>query len=245
MPTTPQGLAEVLTLKSYDFIKPSLLRNGLARVLGTGLILAEGDEHRVRRYKSCIGNKLFTYIQVQRKNLMPAFSYRHIKNLTPVFWSKAKKLVNGLMAIPHSEGKEPAKQISDGFMVEIANWGSRAALDIIGVAGMGQDFDAIDNPDTELNVTYRTVFQPSQSQAILGMLGLFLPQWFVRALPVSHNKNIVAASSTIKKVCRQLIRQKKQRLEDQEKRTEVDILSVALESGGFTEEELVNQMMSK
>lgn len=109
---------------------------------------------------------------------------------------------------------------------------------------MGQDFNAIDDPDTELNATYRKVFQPSRQQQIMGLLGLFLPQWFLRSLPLAHNNNIVEASETIKKVCRQLIRQKQEKLNRREKRVDVDILSVALESGGFSEEELVNQMMT-
>ena len=45
--TSPQALGEVLTTKSYEFIKPQMLRNGLGRILGTGLILAEGEEHKV------------------------------------------------------------------------------------------------------------------------------------------------------------------------------------------------------
>lgn len=45
--TSPQALSEVLTTKSYDFIKPQQLRNGLGRVLGIGILLAEGDEHKV------------------------------------------------------------------------------------------------------------------------------------------------------------------------------------------------------
>ena len=45
--TNPQGLSEVLTTKSYDFVKPQQLRNGLGRVLGVGILLAEGDEHKV------------------------------------------------------------------------------------------------------------------------------------------------------------------------------------------------------
>jgi len=118
------------------------------------------------------------------------------------------------------------------------------ALDIIGVAGLGQDFNAIDEPDNELNATYRKVFQPSRQQQIMAVSGLFLPQWFLRALPLAHNNNIVEASQTIKKVCRQLIRQKQEKLDEKEKRVDVDILSVALESGGFSEEELVNQMMT-
>ena len=47
MITTPQALGEVLTQNSYDYVKPALLRYGLGRVLGVGLILAEGDEHKV------------------------------------------------------------------------------------------------------------------------------------------------------------------------------------------------------
>ena len=47
MMTTPQALGEVLTQNSYDYIKPAMLRNGIGRVLGVGLILAEGDEHKV------------------------------------------------------------------------------------------------------------------------------------------------------------------------------------------------------
>lgn len=45
--TSPQGLAEVLTTKSYDFVKPQQFRDGLGRVLGVGILLAEGDEHKV------------------------------------------------------------------------------------------------------------------------------------------------------------------------------------------------------
>lgn len=175
---------------------------------------------------------------------MPAFHYRHIKDLHPVFWDKSRKLVNALMSVVRKEGKESVESISDASVIEIGGWGSRAALDIIGVAGMGQDFDAIDNPDTELNATYRKVFQPSRQQQIMGFLGLVLPQWFLRSLPLAHNHNIVEASQTIKKVCRQLIRQKQEKLDRKQKRVDVDILSVALESGGFSEEELVNQMMT-
>lgn len=47
LPTSPQALTEVLTTKSYDYIKPLQLRNGLGRVLGIGILLAEGDEHKV------------------------------------------------------------------------------------------------------------------------------------------------------------------------------------------------------
>ena len=175
---------------------------------------------------------------------MPAFAFRHVKELYPIFWEKSTKLVNGLMSVVRKEGKESVASIDDAATVEISGWSSRATLDIIGVAGMGHDFDSLDNPDTRINITYRKVFSPTRQQRLMGLLGLFLPQWFLRALPVAHNNRVVEASNTIKEVCRELIRKKKEKIDQKEKRVDADILSVALESGGFTEEDLVNQMMT-
>lgn len=46
--TSPKALSEVLVQKNYDFSKPYKLRQGLGRILGIGLIIAEGEEHKVR-----------------------------------------------------------------------------------------------------------------------------------------------------------------------------------------------------
>ena len=46
--TSPKALGEVLVQKNYDFIKPAQVRNGLGRLLGVGVLLAEGEEHKVR-----------------------------------------------------------------------------------------------------------------------------------------------------------------------------------------------------
>ena len=44
---SPKGLAEVLVSKSYEFTKPPQMINGIGRIIGIGLFLAEGDEHKV------------------------------------------------------------------------------------------------------------------------------------------------------------------------------------------------------
>ena len=67
---------------------------------------------------------------------MPAFAYRHVKDLYPVFWEKSTKLVNGLMSVAQKEGKGSVKSIDDAAIVESVGWSSRATLDIIGVAGV-------------------------------------------------------------------------------------------------------------
>ena len=50
--TTPKALGEVLVTKNYEFVKPWQVRAGLGRILGIGLLLAEGDEHKVANDES-------------------------------------------------------------------------------------------------------------------------------------------------------------------------------------------------
>ncbi len=71
-------------------------------------------------------------------------------------------MVLALTSSMEGEKPEVVQDIKQAPVVEVGGWTSRAALDIIGVAGMGQDFNAIQDPDTELSVTYRKVFQPSK-----------------------------------------------------------------------------------
>lgn len=224
--TGTKALAEVLTTNNYDFIKPSRLSGGLGKLLGVGVFLAEGEEHKL-----------------QRKNLMPAFSYRHIKELYPIFWAKSSELVKAMSDALPSEGKESNTSLSESPIQEFTGWSSRSTLDIIGTAGMGQDFGAIKDPTTELNATYRKVFQSSGQMKVLRLLSFILPGWIVDRIPVSRNYDIPAATRTVRRVCRQLIEQKKETLASKEP-SGVDIISIALSSGGFTEDNLVDQMMT-
>ena len=235
--TNPKGLAEVLVHRNYEFIKPERLRNGLGRVLGIGILLAEGEEHKVPSSSFIYSKSLLNYSQRQRRTLLPAFAYRHIKNLYPVFWNKSRELIEALdvaLQKPDIPTKQPSSE------VEIGNWASRATLDIIGVAGLGRDFGAIEDPNNELNQTYRRVFTTGRSMQILGNV---LPVWILRALPVKRNEEIVSAIKLIKWTCYDLIKSKKEKREKGE-RTDIDILSVALESGGFSDDDLANQLMT-
>lgn len=45
--TSPKALADVLVNNSYDFIKPKQLAQTIGRILGIGILFAEGDEHKV------------------------------------------------------------------------------------------------------------------------------------------------------------------------------------------------------
>ncbi|SPJ77997.1 related to Fum15 protein (cytochrome P450 family protein) [Fusarium torulosum] len=217
MVCSPKALAEVLVTNSYAFPKPSHFRWSIGRILGIGVLLAEGDEHKM-----------------QRRSLTPAFAFRHIKNLYPVFWRKSREVTQKMMA---ELGQD------DQAQVEISSWASRATLDIIGLAGMGRDFGAVQNPDNKLAQTYKQIFKPSRQAQILAFVGMIIPMQFITKLPFRRNEDIAKAASEIRAVCNDLIQEKKAKMANKEQ-ADVDILSVALESGGFTDENLVDQLMT-
>ena len=51
--TTPRALKELLVEKANDFGKPDVTRASLEPITGVGLLLAEGDEHKVRHLEAC------------------------------------------------------------------------------------------------------------------------------------------------------------------------------------------------
>lgn len=236
--TNTKALGEVLVTKNYDFIKPPQLAKTIGRILGLGILFAEGEEHKL-----------------QRKNLMPAFAYRHIKDLHAVFWAKAREMTEVARADLRTSSEktvgpppESLKVVGDiekhaPGAIEVGDYFSRATLDIIGLSGMGQDFNSLQDRNNKLNKTYRMIFNPTKVGFALQIVGVFLPFWFVSRIPLQRNKDFNEASVYIKDVCRDMIAKKRAAIQEKG-RSDVDIISVALESGGFTDDELVNQMMT-
>lgn len=238
--TSPKTLSEAMVTKSYDFVKPSQIAASIGRILGIGILFAEGDEHKR-----------------QRKNLTPAFTYRHIKNLYPVFWGKTVEMVASMdeaLEKPAPEPVEGAEKPKPANVVNVSEWASRATLDIIGVAGFDKSFNAIQDHQSPLYVTYSKLFKPNRTARILGMLSILIPQWFLAVIPIQRNSDLITASKFIKDLCRDMIRTKKAKLaaaetnaggkDIEDTAAGIDILSVALASGGFSDENLVDQMMT-
>ncbi|KAF9767526.1 Cytochrome P450 monooxygenase fum15 [Fusarium sp. DS 682] len=225
---SPKALAEVLTTKSYHFRKPDLVVSELKQATGMGVLLAEGSEHKF-----------------QRKALQTAFSYRHIKNLYPVFWDVAGEFA---MALETQVLTEMQRSSADkGAVIDIVDWASRATLDIIGMAGMGQGFDAIQNANSELHQAYRMIFEPSRGAIFLAILRLVFPERLVNWLPVRRNKRMRHGIRVIRSKCQELIRQRKKQIRHQPAGDDSpgnDILTVALLNGGFPDEKLIDQLMT-
>ncbi|PHH65359.1 hypothetical protein CDD82_1678 [Ophiocordyceps australis] len=225
---SPEALSEVLVSKSYDFAKPLATRNMLGPALGNGVLLAEGDEHRM-----------------QRRRLNPAFHYRHVRGVYSVFWEKARESVEAMTAACNAAGGEAVLLVN--------SMASRTTLDIIGLAGMGVDFGSIGNEANALAQTYKKLMEPSWQSFVVMLLGLWLPSGVLRRLPLRRNRDVMEGAQTIRRVCLDMVRDKrmlngrnknKMGSDDGAKvEAEADILTVALGSG-FSDELLVDQLMT-
>lgn len=221
--TSPEALAEVLVKKSYDFEKPGPARKFLRQVLGDGLIIVEGDEHKF-----------------QRKHIMPVFQFRHIKDLYPMMWAKSVQLTQGIeFEVKESpEGGEKAAKV-----VEINHWANKVTMDIIGVAALGRDFNALKNSEDELIQNYEEILEPTMEKVMFFASQIVGPAGLVRKLPWGVVDRFEITTSNVTRICRELVRDKKAAYKAKGKR-DLDILSVLIESNNFSDEQLADQMLT-
>jgi len=219
--TTPTTLADVLVHKSYDFQKPAWVRNFLRRFLGDGLLITEGEEHKHHR-----------------KLIMPAFHFRHIKELYPVFWSKSMELCDAVRAVIH---EDPSK------IHEIGHYATQVTLDIIGLAGLGRDIGSLHNGEDELIATYEEILEPTTEKVVYFFLHLVLPSWFIKALPWKINQRTNINTGRLKRICTDFVTAKKSAMktgEDSDKASSRDILSIMIRTNNFSNENLVDQLLT-
>lgn len=135
---------------------------------------------------------------------------------------------------------------SEDNTIQIATLVSRATLDIIGEAGMGAKFDSLRDPNNELAQAYRkiTASAPFYIKVIFFLsLPFGLSSW-TKTLPLPHNIEVAAAAKKIRSAALEMIREKKKKMNDPNVDTDIDVISAALESKSFTEENLVEQCMT-
>ena len=161
-----------MTVKNpYNYPKPVRAKLWMVRILGEGVLLAEGSEH-----------------VHQRKALAPGFSISAIRALTPVFWQKSL-----LLSKLWKEEMNEAKLVTKSF--EVLEWLNRTTLDIIGQAGFGTDINSLENPETPIREAYRLVFAFDLGSRILHGLQAFIPS--TKYIPAKMNRDMEAARGII------------------------------------------------
>ena len=161
--------------------------------------------------------------------------------MVPSFWSKACDMTDIVAKerIPRDSEDENQR----GTLIDLYEWINRCALDIIGTTRLGVDFDSLHKPDASLNHAYRTVFIREPLSRLFVLLAFVLPIPLLLLLPLKFNRDIRAASQVVHGAAQDCVVDKQRRLARREP-VQRDMLTVALQSGRLSAEQVVDDAMT-
>ncbi|KAJ6510544.1 cytochrome P450 [Mycena sanguinolenta] len=199
--TTDTGALNHFLTNSNIYQKPESSRYILAKMLGRGVLVAEGDEHRQ-----------------QRKVMNPAFGAAQIRELTEIFVEKSVELRDiwaGLVANANGTAR-----------VDILSWLSKATLDIIGLAGFNYHFSNLSAEKTsELGQAFSDIFRSGETVNFIRIIQTFFPAF--RIIPTKLDNTMDASRATMMRIGRQLLQDsRKEMAQSGEKSRARDLLSL-------------------
>lgn len=238
--TSPALLKTVLNDNCYDYAKQPSTVSVLRPVLGDGLVLVEGDVHKFQRRRKTPKPSHSSSIPLYspQTDLQPSFQGHFIRNLYPLFWSKASELTRTLQSHTHLPE------------LELGVWNTRVTLDIIGVAGLGQDFSSLRNHDDPFVADYQSIMEPTKNEAFFFALMLIFPYRLMSNIPfwsIPRELKRISASLyhfgyTISRSRRAELANPKLTEHSDAKRN--DILSLLVKSNDFSDHELAHQVLT-
>ncbi|KAI8379559.1 cytochrome P450 [Radiomyces spectabilis] len=180
--TDPKLVKQILGKKHDIFVKASDARTELARRLGYGLIVAEGDVHRQ-----------------QRKMLNPAFSVQAMRQIFPLMAQSILELRN----------KWLGKVGSDKTMtIDALEAFHSMTLDVIARAGFGQDFQCVDDKRGDRFVQAYEALHVLEPPWLVQVC--FLYPWF-HHVPMKNTKKIKHTLTTIQEETMAMVEEALQR----------------------------------
>ncbi|WVQ81299.1 hypothetical protein IAT38_003422 [Cryptococcus sp. DSM 104549] len=208
------------------FPKPDQARLFLQDLLGNGLVVAEGADHRQ-----------------QRKALSPSFSPAAIRSMTPIFFDKAYELRERLLALieddPRGEASatphRPEDTVEGGRKIDVMRFLGKTTLDVIGLAGFDYDFKALSSSGNELADAYRRMVNVRTDPSPAALLQAFFPMF--RKLPTKRTRVFRESSAVARGIGMDIVNKKKRAVQEYldagiEKEQEVgrDLLSILIQA---------------
>ncbi|PRP87152.1 cytochrome P450 [Planoprotostelium fungivorum] len=230
--TDPKALTKILVTSAYDYPKPPSLIDFLSILLGRGVLVAEGVEHKK-----------------QRRALDSAFSLQQIKDLSDMFWSPGRIL--------SEKWKEAVPSQTESTRLDICPLLSRCTLDIIGLAGFDYNFDSMNREDDPLAKAYNILFGHPENAPIIVHIVSLLAETFPRLVSLRNGtkfiKNIVQQREIVEKITQSLLdkkrRELKEAIDNNTPHTKKDILSLLVRDNlgledPLTDKEITDQCLT-
>ncbi|CEQ42794.1 SPOSA6832_04650, partial [Sporobolomyces salmonicolor] len=209
MLSDPTALTYLLTANPYNYAKPADLRGDLERILGKGVVFAEGDDHRRHR-----------------RLLAPAFAHGHIKAMAPCFFDLAYQIDSRAVDMSawkykldletYETNKPPGEAV-----IEVSDTLTRLALDAIGKVGFDYEFNALSGHTNALSQAFYTLYSPRGAylspppwvmllHKAFGAIFHTLPRNLTKLILGDRGKSIHQAARDVEKESRKIITAKKE-----------------------------------
>ncbi|KAI2471330.1 cytochrome P450 78A3 [Annulohypoxylon bovei var. microspora] len=183
-----EALKQMTVKNPYNYPKPLRAKLWMVRILGEGVLLAEGQEHIH-----------------QRKSLAPGFSIQSIRALTPVFWEKS------LLLAKCWRDEMTAENVTTKSF-EALEWLNRTTLDIIGSAGFGYDINSLENPEVPIREAYRLVFAFDIGSRIMHGIQAFIPA--SKYIPSKMNRDMQTSRNIIIDKATEIVTEKQEQADN-------------------------------
>ncbi|KAI0075930.1 cytochrome P450 [Panus rudis PR-1116 ss-1] len=180
--TDPRALHHILNTTDV-YQRSGMSRANVRRILGSGILTTEGEEHRH-----------------QRRIMNPAFAPAHIRELTGIFFDKAIQLRDIW-----------AKKVQQDAPVRVNALEAlnKMTLDIIGLAGFNYAFNALNEDGTpnELAEAFQRMFSADHHPNLLARLQHVAP--IFRIIPTERVRQVNEAQKVLHRIGMKLIQEKK------------------------------------
>ncbi|KAG6900352.1 hypothetical protein C0993_011983 [Termitomyces sp. T159_Od127] len=193
--TDTKALNHVL-MNTSVYQKPRAARHNLARILGEGVLVVEGEKHKQQN---------------------PAFGPSQIRELTEIFISKAIQL-RDVWALENDQQGGQSR-------IDALSWLSRTTLDVIGLAGFNYKFDALsgDPKRNELNAAFAIMFKAGTRLSLIPIIRTYIP--FLSFLKTEQDVKAIEAKKTMMRISHDLLRESKNSVDEKgEKRDLLTLL---------------------
>ncbi|GAP83952.2 putative cytochrome P450 3A5 [Rosellinia necatrix] len=196
----------VLQTHAYDFVKPPFFARLVGEITGTGLLFAEGEDHKRHR-----------------RLLTGPFSVPSMRKILPVFKRKAESLSNKF---------EEALDGTPYASIEAIDTLSRSTMDAIGVTVLGIELDTLSSiyPWSFQELYSRVLHQGPMGQLIWA-INAFIP--IRRFVPLAANRRFMDANRNLRRMLREIIEKRRADLRDGTLKKEIgesrDLLTYMLE----------------
>ena len=158
-----------------------------------------------------------------------------------MMWAKAALLTANLKR--KELGQTEFNKGNESAVVELSTWASKVTLDMIGIAGLGRQFNTLETSTDPLLGIYEELLEPSSEKLIYAFLSFIFGLSTVRFFPLRMNGVFQRLSTSLNTICMSMIREKRDAI-IKNKDDHFDVLSLLIKSNNFSDTELKDQLLT-